>query len=283
MASRESGHVRVYRWLLRLYPASFRTRFADEMVLLFGDQLRDARRERAMAGMMTTWTRTLGDLIVTATAEHIQGDGTVARSLAVPPSRMTRALGVLGVLGGAVILVAFLPFVPWSADLFNLRLVLFNLGAIAIVVAVYRRQVVVSPRLAASAAVPAVIANLWHLVMTIVAVGQPGELGVGGYGPVYIAASTAMWLSDAWFGLVALRLGLVSRVGALAVAIGSVSAFLGMANVLDFLGPSLAAVVGALAIPGIAIMGLGWVILGIDLATRRRPLPARQPDVDPET
>jgi hypothetical protein len=280
MQSRETGHARVYRALLRLYPAPFRTRFADEMVLLFSDQLRDALDERAAVGTLTTWTRTIGDLLVTATTEHLRNDRAVPGSFAVPPSNLTRLLGVLGVLGGAVILVAFLPFVPWSADLFNLRLVLFNLGTIAIVIAVYRRQVVVSPLLAASAAVPAVIANLWHLIMTVIAVSQPAELGVDGYGPVYIAASTAMWLSDAWFGLVALRLGGVGRVGALAVTIGSMFAFLGMANVLDFLGYSLAQVVGALAIPGIAVMGLGWVILGADLATRRRSFPSRQGDVD---
>ncbi len=281
MRSRETGHARVYRALLRLYPASFRTRFTDEMVLLFDDQLRDARQTSATVGMLMTWTRIIGDLLITATAEHLRDERSVASSLAVPPSGLTRLLGLLGVAGGAVILLAFLSLAPWSADLFNLRLVLFNLGVIAIVVAVYRRQVVGSPVLAASAALPAVIANVWHMIMTILAVSQPGELGVGGYGTVYIVASTAMWLSDAWFGLVALRLGGVNRVGALAVAIGSMFTFLGMANVLDFLGPSLAPVVGALAIPGIAVMGFGWVILGADLATRRRPLPARLCDVDP--
>lgn len=31
MGSRETGHARVYRWLLRLYPSPFRGRFADDM------------------------------------------------------------------------------------------------------------------------------------------------------------------------------------------------------------------------------------------------------------
>ena len=282
MPSHENGHVRVYRALLRLYPASFRLRFAEEMVLLFDDQLRDAKLDSVAVGTLRTWARIIGDLLVTATAEHLRDDRSMAGSLAVRPSHLTRLLGVLGVVGGAVILVAFLPFEPWSADLFNLRLVLFNLGVIAIVVAVYRRQVVVSPVLAASAALPAVIANLWHMIMTISAVSQPGEPGVGSYGTIYIAASTAMWLSDAWFGLMALRLGGVNRIGALAVAIGSIFAFVGMANVLDFLGPSLATVVGPLAVPGIAVMGLGWVVLGTDLATRRRPLTAPQRNLDLE-
>jgi putative ABC transport system permease protein len=65
-----AGHERVYRALLRLYPAAFRARFAGEMVQLFSDQLRDARSDGAPAGATRTWLRALGDLAVTAASEH---------------------------------------------------------------------------------------------------------------------------------------------------------------------------------------------------------------------
>ena len=117
---------RLYRSLLRLYPTEFRARFGDEMVQLFGDQLRDARTGAAGGGMARTWLRTLGDLLVTAVTEHARRDRTMAHSLTIAPTRATRALGILGIVGGAILVAAFLPFIPWGPDVFNLRLVLLN-------------------------------------------------------------------------------------------------------------------------------------------------------------
>jgi len=278
---RDGGHERVYRWLLRLYPAKFRARFSNEMVQLFSDQLRDARTGGAPAGAARTWLRTLGDLAVTAASEHARRDRTVAHSLAAP-SITSRALGTLGILGGAVLVAAFLPFIPWGPDFFNLRLALFNAGAMAIVIALHRRQASVAPALALLAAVPALLANAWHLVMIVIVVSRPGPPGVGDYGPVYMAASSAMWLSDAWFGLVTLRLGVVSRLGPLALTIGSVLPFFGQDQVLAFLGPDLSAIIGPLALAGVALNGLGWIVLGIVVATRRRASKTPSQEVRPE-
>jgi hypothetical protein len=69
----------------------------------------------------------------------------VAHSLAGAPSATNRTLGILGILGGLVLVAAFIPTLPWGNALFNLRLVLFNAGAIAIIVAVHRRQAGISP------------------------------------------------------------------------------------------------------------------------------------------
>ena len=52
-----------------------------------------------------------------------------------------RMLGAAGILGGVVLLAAFVIDIPGSVNV--LRLVLFNLGAIAVVVALYRRQAAV--------------------------------------------------------------------------------------------------------------------------------------------
>ena len=279
MTSRDASHQRVYRWLLRLYPADFRSRFSDEMVQLFGDQLRDARRGDAPAGTVRTWVRTLGDLAVTAASEHAEGDRTMAHSLTAAPSPWSRVLGLVGIAGGAVLLAAFLP-IAWGPDLFNLRLVLFNAGAMAIVIAVHRRQASRAPAPALLVAVLALAANAWYLAMTVLAIQRTGPMGAGDFGLVYFFAGVAMWLTDAAFGLVSLRLGVVTRAGALALAIGSVLAFTGM----DRLGlhtPDNPTIFAQLALAGIVLNGLGWILLGVDVATRRRALEARPQKAGP--
>lgn len=264
---------RLYRGLLHLYPARFRARFADDMAQLFGDQLRRARTEGPPVAVAGTWLRAIADLAVTAASEHIRKDRTVAHSLALPPSTSSRLLGLIGIVGGAVLLLpAFLPVLfPFdlTPDLFNLRLALFNIGAIAIVVAVHRRQRSAAPALAALAAVLTVLANAWYLALTVMAVSLPGQVGPGDYGQMYSSAAVALWLTDAAFGLVILRLGVVSRWGGLALAIGSAFTFTGMSH-LGFTFADSPLIFG-LALPqvGIILNGLGWILLGLDLATRR--------------
>ena len=283
MIPRNAGHERVYRGLLRLYPADFRARFANEMVQLFGDQLRDARTGGASLGSFTIWLRTLGDLAVTATSERARRDRTVAHSLSAPPSSSSRVLGAIGILGGGILVAAFFDFIPWGPDLFNLRLVLFNAGAMAIVVAVHRRQVSAAPRLALLAAVPAFLANAWYLIMIVRVVAQPGPPGSGDFGPNFDLAAIALWLTDAWFGIVTFRLRIVSRWAALAVGVGSFLAFGGM-NRLGLTSEANPTIFGPLSLLGIALAGIGWILLGIDVATRRRPLKAHEsapPEVRP--
>ena len=77
-----------------------------------------------------------------------------------------------------------------------------------------------------------------------------------------------MWLADAAFGLVALRVGAVSRPGALALAIGSLLALIGVDGLGFGAGP-LAPIIEPLTILGVALVGIGWILLGIHVATRR--------------
>lgn len=78
--------------------------------------------------------------------------------------------------------------------------------------------------------------------------------------------------ADGWFALVTLRLGAVTRWGALALALGTL-ALLG----IDRLGLTSAAnptAIGQIALAGVALNGIGWIVLGIDVAIRRRvPVP----------
>ena len=193
-------------------------------------------------------------------------------SLARSPSTSNRVLGLLGVLGGAVLLAAFL--VEIAPEVNVLRIVLYNLGAMAIVIAVHRRQASAGRSLALLGAVPAFLANAWFLVMEVLATGRPQPLA-GDFGLVFFFAAVAMWLTDAAFGLVTLRLGVVTRWGALALAIGSVLAVTGIDR-LALTSRDNPTIFGPLALAGIALNGIGWILLGIDIATREPASEAQQ-------
>ena len=270
----EASPARIYRRLLALYPPEFRARYADEMVQLFVDQLRDAQLVAAPGETARTWLRTLHDLVSTAASERARRNRGVAHSLMPPPSGSSRMLGVMGILGGLVLVAAFLPNLPWTWEFSALRLVLFNAGAIAIAVAVHRRQAAVSGRASLAVAIPVIVANAWYLAMVILSIGRPQPpQGDPEFRLVMFFAGAAMWWADAAFGVVTWCLGAVTRWGALALAIGSVLAFTGMDR-LELVRGDLAWLFVPAALVGVALNGIGWILLGVDLAFRRRRSPA---------
>lgn len=259
------GRERLYRGLLRLYPADYRAHYSDQMVQLFTDQKREVGAARA-------WLRAPIDVITTALGEHLRRNRTMAHSLTLPPTRASRVLGSLGLIAGAMLLVGFFGTPALTPDLFNLRLVLFTLGAIAVVIGAHQRQARAGRRLALSGAIPAIVANAVYLVLIVRAVAQPGEIGPGDYQPVWlwIVGGVALWLSNAWFGLVTFRLGVLNRLSALALAISAVLALLGMSN-FGLQAPG--SVTQAIILTGIAVHGLAWILLGLEVALRGRPAP----------
>lgn len=277
----EASHERVYRGLLRLYPSEFRARFGDEMVQLFGDQLRDARMGRdgsGSDGAVQVWLRTLSDLVITVASERLRRDRTMAHSLTEAPSITARTLGIVGVLGGLVLLAGFIPNLPWGSNGFVLRLLLFNLGAIAIGIAVHVRQTSTWPRLSLAATAPMILANAWYLVMSVLSIGRPVYPEPDAdFRPIYFYAGIAMWLTDAIFGLVAFRLGVVSRIAALVLAVGAIvggSGIGGLAGTFPWLS-GIVAFLAPFQLWGIVLVGAGWILLGIDVAFRRRAPDAR--------
>ena len=153
----------------------------------------------------------------------------MAHSLAPSPSASTRLLGIVGIVGGLVLVAAFVPNLPWTRELFQLRLVLFNAGAIAVALAVHRRQAAVSRRLSLAVTVAVILANAWYLAMVVLSIGRPQFPAPDPeFRLVMFFAGVALWWADAAFGLVAWRLRAVTRWGALALAIGSILAFMGM-------------------------------------------------------
>lgn len=59
--------MRLYRLLLRFYPASFRHEYGEEMVRLFGER----RRKASAAGRFGLWVEAIGDLLGTAPRVHV--------------------------------------------------------------------------------------------------------------------------------------------------------------------------------------------------------------------
>ena len=184
---------------------------------------------------------------------------------------MNRLLGAAGIVGGTFLLSAFAIGIPDVVS--AARLFLFNLGAIAVVVAVHRRQASPVTRLPTVVAAAAILANGWYLVMILLSTGRsvPPDPDPG-FRLVMFYAGLAMWLADSAFGFVTLRLGAVTRWGAGALAVGSLLAILGMSH-LELTSPSNPTIFGPIALTGVALNGVGWILLGIDVMLEGRAVP----------
>ncbi len=180
--------------------------------------------------------------------------------------RATRALGVVGALGGLVLLAAFVLDIPPGLN--TIRLILFNAGAIAIATATYGRHAAASRRLALAGTIPIVAANAWAIVWILLALGRERPFS-GDFGLIGFWGGLGAWMADAWFGVVALRLGVVWWPAALVLAAGSLMAITGMDR-LELTSQANPTIFGPIALTGIALNGVAWVLLGIDIATGYR-------------
>ncbi len=185
---------------------------------------------------------------------------------------VVRFLGVVGILGGLVLLAAFVVDIPqaWNPD----RLVLFLAGAIAIALAVHTWHARVSKRLALAGAVPLVIANAWSMTWILLSIGRERPFA-GDFGLIGFYAGLAVWLADAWFGLVALRIGVLWRPATFVLAAGSLLAIAGIDR-LELTTQANPTIFGPLSLLGIALNGAAWILLGFDILVleRRRVQPA---------
>jgi len=263
MTARPGGEERVYRGFLRLYPAEFRHRFGEEMVQLFRDKLRDARSGRASWGAIHAWTRLLIDVAVTAPVEHLRRNRTMAHSLTSSPPVEARVLGIAGLIAGFVILLVYVVELP--QDLYPLRLVVFSLGVIGIGIGVHRRQAASAPEASSVATVALVLAAAFFLA-TVLWAPPPGMLAFW--------SGVALWLACMLFGAVCAWVKAVNRWGAVAVAVGSLLTLTGI-DQLGLVSADAPTIFNTLAQVGIVTMGIGWILLGVDVATRRATVTAR--------
>jgi hypothetical protein len=256
------------------------------MVLLFADQLRDARAAGG-PGVAATWFRTLLDLVSSAVGEHLRKDRTMAQSLtSFEPTRSMRLLGMLAMLGGFLLVVVFFWSHLFDGTSNTVRLLLFALAGPAIGTAFHRRQATVAPRLARVATAVVVLAGLWYATSNILALNSPRSwVGVGGL--LYSLSSLSLWLSAAVFGAISLRTGAAwrgmtrwfaatTRMAMLTLVIGGPLAALGD----DRWGLTRNEAYGALIVQatllGVFLTGAGWGLLGAVLVSGRRSTASTQ-------
>jgi hypothetical protein len=184
-----------------------------------------------------------------------------------PPSRraMVRSLGVVGILGGLALSAAFMVDVPdaWNTG----RLILFLAGGIAIAVASYPDQATVAPRVALAGAVPLIVASLWSVAWILLSIGREQPFG-GDFGLIGFSASLAVWLAHAWFGLCALRIGVLWRPAAIVLVAGSLLAITGMDR-LELTTQANPTIFEPLSLLGIALDGAAWILLGTQIVAGR--------------
>jgi hypothetical protein len=67
-----SASVRLYGWLILLYPVSFRLEYGEEMIQLFRDLCWDEMKQgRGLLGLLKLWSRILAELQVTTKQQHL--------------------------------------------------------------------------------------------------------------------------------------------------------------------------------------------------------------------
>ena len=270
---------RVYAGLLRVYPAAFRTRYRDEMLVLFGDRLRDAKAGRGVVGLAGTWASTLADLFTSAIGEHTRRDRAMAHSLATfEPTRSMRLLGLFGLVGAALLLWAFVSFNPFGDPALNrVRLVLFALAGAAISLAFYPRQAAAAPTLGLLTTGAVAIAGVWYVTWILLAPGVPSPF-IGTFGLVNLFANVALWVTPtvwaigmlhtgaAWRGM-GRNLRLTTKLG-LTLLLGSAIGWLGDDR-LGLVDSLWGAMLSTIVLIGVAMNGFGWAILGAVLVAAR--------------
>ena len=182
------------------------------------------------------------------------------------PSIGTRALGVVGILGGLGLLTAFVVEIPSALN--SVRLVLFCAGAIAIAIAALGRHAAVSRRLALAGTIPLVVANAVYIAWILLSLGEErpfaGDFGIVGLlGGLRLLARGCVVRGRSRCGS-----GSCGAWAALVLVAGSLLAILG----IDRLGLTSQAnptIFGPIALAGIALNGVAWILLGLELAMPR--------------
>lgn len=193
-------------------------------------------------------------------------DSTLAQGQPRRGSAATRLAGLAGVIGGAVLLAAFVVDIPPGLN--DVRLVLFFIGAMAVAAAAYTPLSATGRGVARVAVGLVLVANAWGLAMSATSAMLSIPVGPGTFGLVYFWAGLAWWLADAVFGFVALRVGGWARLGGLALGVGSLLAISGMDR-FELTTRDNPTIFGPLSLTGIALNALGWIVLGLWLLTRR--------------
>ena len=110
---------RFYRLLLYLYPKGYRATYEMEMLHVFTNQCRDTYKQRGPLGILLLWPRTLIDVIVTVTNEHLTDPEAKFGLLEAIPNAPLPWKGVLLVLiPGLIFFISQIEQVSSSKDWF---------------------------------------------------------------------------------------------------------------------------------------------------------------------
>jgi hypothetical protein len=249
------------RFLIRLYPADWRTRYGDEFEALL--------EERALGPF------DVADIVLSAIDAHIRPRGTAAAGDHTRGVLMTlRIGGIAAIVGGALWLVSLLGASviqgadgqPWQA-LFMVALFALLIAMIGLSGDQGRQQ----PGLVwAAVTIPiigAAISAVGMIGMAIIG-DAPFLLGASPW-EVWVLGTTALIVGSGLFALANLRVRGTSRVGASLLVIGAAAALPLLFGVAFSNGPGDAG--NIVAIVGIFAFAGGWVWLGIGaIRTDRR-------------
>lgn len=182
-----------------------------------------------------------------------------------------RGAGILGIVAGGTLLSGVLPSAEFPTGVHAVRLVLYFLGSAAVAWAT-RRADLVGPSPGAAAVVAAVVA-LSGLSAGLVLLDRTGAVTpTGTLGVAAFWMSVATWIATSAFGLLLVRRPAPAGVGGLALAIGSVLAILGIDRV-GLTSGTQPTIAGTAALAGVALVGIGWILLGLRLVLET-PRPA---------
>ncbi len=188
----------------------------------------------------------------------------MAHSAATVPSLSARALGIAGVLAGLVLIV---PYVVTIEDVwYPPRIMLFNAFVIAVAVGLYRRQAAALPRLAAVASALVILANGWYLGVVMLGVRDLNLFG-SQLGMVIFLSGVLLWVAAAAYGAASLAIGAFSRWGPILLVIGSALAVTGIDR-FGLAHGDFRAIFDPLSQIGAVLHGVGWIVLGAELALR---------------
>ena len=186
-----------------------------------------------------------------------------------------RALAAVGILGGLALLVTFV--VDLSPAQNTVRIFLFLAGGAAVALAAFAPQAAASRRAALAGAIPLILANGIYAAWVLLSLGRErpfaGDFGVAGF-----YAGIGLWLAHAWYGVVAVRIGVMWRWAGVLLAVGSLLAITGIDR-LELTSPGNPTIFGPLSLLGIALNGIAWTLLALELVLpnlgglRRRTTP----------
>jgi hypothetical protein len=196
----------------------------------------------------------------------------MARTNVFAPTPITRLLGLVGVIGGSLLLWAFISFEPFEERTANtVRLLLFVLGGAAVALAFYGRLAPAAPRLTLAITGAVVFAAAAYAAWLLLALGIERAFQ-GTFGALNFIANIALWLSAALYGAGLLWTraawrgmtrwpALATKVGAI-LLLGSMFGWLGDDRLGLVDAEPFGAIWSAVALFGVALNGAGWIALG---------------------